>query len=426
MTGQPAPSLPQRGIMQQRLTAELIRRLTEEHAPARDTVVFDTAFPRFALRMKPSRGAASPWASWYFVRYVGRDGRERKIKVGSPATMSLDQAKRAARTVLAQVDAGGDPARERAETRAAWTVADATSAYFDSADFRRKGDRTQIEDRATARLHIVQHVGREKIADVDVPTVRRMIRAIEGDTRTNSRKRRLGGSGAARRAVRLLSAIFTWAVAEGRLGRNPIIGHLRLAGSGQREAVVSTADLARLFETMDEMIRQGSLRPLVRAFIICAALTGCRRNELRLLKWGDIDLDVRRLTIREAKGAKLARSGPRLETVSLHPIAAIALADIRPENVAAEQQVFVPRRGKLVEVNRDWRRVRDAAGLAPELVIHSLRHSLGTAGIVGGMSTLEVAKMLRHRNPSITARYVHLAEATQARLQDRAADTLLG
>ena len=42
------------------------------------------------------------------------------------------------------------------------------------------------------------------------------------------------------------------------------------------------------------------------------------------------------------------------------------------------------------------------------------------------MSTLEVAKMLRHRNPSVTARYVHLAEATQARLQDRAANTLLG
>ena len=412
--------------MQQRLTAELIRRLTERDAPTRDTVVFDTAFPRFALQLKPSRAAGQPWASWYFVRYVGRDGRDRKIKVGSPGTLSLDQARRAARSILAQVDAGGDPARERAETRAAWTVADAFGAYFANPDFARKADRSQVEYRAVARLHIIRHMGREKIADVDVPGVRRMIRAIEGDTRTNRRKKRLGGSGAARRAVRLLSATLTWAVAEGQLSRNPIIGHLRLSGGGQREAVINAADLARLFETMDDMMRQGNLRPLVRTFIICAALTGCRRNELRQLTWADVDLDARRLIIRGAKGAKLAQSGPRLETVSLHPIAATALAEIRPENATAEQQVFIPRRGKLVEVNRDWRRVRDAAGLAPELVIHSLRHSLGTAGIVGGMSTLEVAKMLRHRNPSVTARYVHLAEATQSRLQDRAANTLLG
>jgi integrase len=399
--------------MQERLTAALVRHLTEDAAPSRDTVVFDVSYPRFALRLKPARSPGAPWASWYFVRYVGRGGRERKIKVGSPATMTLDEARRAARAVLARVDAGGDPARERGESRAAWSVAEAIAAYFKSPEFSRKGHRTQQEDGATARLHIVRHLGREKLTDVDIPAVRRMIHAVGADTRTNSRKRRLGGTGAARRAVRLLSAVLSWAVGEGRATRNPIIGHLRLAGDGQREAVITAPELAQLFEAMDEMVAAGQLRPQVRAFIICAALTGCRRNELRLLKWSDVDLESRRLVIREAKGAKLARSGPRNESVSLHPIAASALTIIRPEPVAPEQPVFVPRRGRLIEVNREWQRVRQRAGLKPELVLHSLRHSLGTAGIVAGMSTLEVAKMLRHRNPSVTARYVHLAEATQ-------------
>lgn len=130
-------------------------------------------------------------------------------------------------------------------------------------------------------------------------------------------------------------------------------------------------------------------------------------------------------TLRNAKGVKLARSGSRIETVSLHPIVAEALTAIRPEAVEAGQLVFPPKRGRLLAINREWHRVREAAGLNPELVLHSLRHSLGTAGIIGGMSTLEVSKMLRHRNASMTARYVHLAEATQARLQDRAAETLL-
>ena len=34
--------------------------------------------------------------------------------------------------------------------------------------------------------------------------------------------------------------------------------------------------------------------------------------------------------------------------------------------------------------------------------------------------------MLRHRNISVTQRYVHLAEASRSRLQDRATDFLLG
>ena len=71
-----------------------------------------------------------------------------------------------------------------------------------------------------------------------------------------------------------------------------------------------------------------------------------------------------------------------------------------------------------MSVNHDWRRIRSEAGLPDDLVLHSLRHSIGTAGIVAGMSTAEVGKMLRHRSPTVTARYIHLAD--RSRLQDRA------
>jgi len=412
--------------MQERLTAALVRRLAEEEMPTRDTVVFDALLPRFALRLKPPSSVGRPWSSWYFVRFVGRDGRERKFKVGSPATMSLDDARRAARSILAKVDGGGDPARDRDSERAVWTIADMVSAYLDSPEFARKAERTQAEDRATASLHIVHHLGRHKVSAVDVPMIRRLMRAVEEDQRINSRKRRLGGAGAARRIVRLLSAMLTWAVGEGRLGRNPIVGNLRLSGDRQREAVLKPHDLGRLFQTMDDMVADGTLRPIARAFIICAALTGCRRDELRRLRWNDVDLPSRRIVLRDSKGTKLARSGPSVETVSLPPLAVAALAQIVPNESAPGNLVFCPQRGRSIAINRDWNRVRDRAGLSPELVLHSLRHSLGTAGIMGGMSTLEVSKMLRHRNPSMTARYVHLAEAGAARLQDRAAATLLG
>ena len=111
--------------------------------------------------------------------------------------------------------------------------------------------------------------------------------------------------------------------------------------------------------------------------------------------------------------------------VSLPPIAAAVLAALRREDASDTDRVFVPLRGRMIAVNHDWHRIRTKARFPPDLVLHSLRHSIGTAGIAAGLSTAEVGKMLRHRNIAVTQRYVHLAEASRSRLQDRAIGHLI-
>ena len=409
--------------MQERLTAARVRQLTEAsqgQAPLKDTVVFDTVLPRFALRLKPPRpGHPEHWASWYFVRYVAPDGRERKYRVGSPATMDLDEARKAARAILRRVDEGGDPAADRAELRAAWTVREAVDAYLASPDFARKSRKTRACDTGTLNNHVCHRLAKEKLNALDVPAVRQLVRAIESDTQLNNRKRRLGGSGAARKVVRVLSALFTWAVSEGRLSRNPIIGNLRLAGDGVRETVITDpTQYAALLRTLGELVAAGKLRAQSRVFFIAAAFTGMRRDELRTLRWGQVDLIERRITLTTTKGAKLARAGVKIEMVSLPPVAAAALAEMRPDDVGPDEQVFVPRRGAAIEINRDWLQVRAAAGLPTDLTLHGLRHSVGTVAVIAGLSLPEVQKLLRHRTVATTTKYIHLAD--RARLQDRA------
>ena len=412
--------------MQTKLSASLVHRLTEAEPPARDASYFDTQVPRLALRVKPPRRTGERWAALYFVRYTAPGGAERRLKVGDPRTMALGEARVAAKSMLAKVDSGGDPAMARAAARAAWTAREAWTEYEASSEFAKKVKRSQAEDKATARLHILRHIGAVKLAEIDVPAVRRLHRAVEGDQRTNSRKRKLGGPGAARRAVRVLSAMLTWAVGEGELARNPIIGQLRLSGGGERTAILDQPEqYKRLFETMDAMVADGRLRTQVRAFVVLLAATGMRRNEARTLLWGDVDLAARRITLRNPKGAKLAREGASNETVSLPPSAAAALSAVRPDDAVDTDPVFMPNRGNLIAVNHDWKRIREEAELPADLVLHSLRHSIGTAGIVAGMSTAEVGKMLRHRNIVVTQRYVHLAEASRSRLQDRAIEQLI-
>src|SRR5262249_5924038 len=280
--------------------------------------------------------------------------------------------------------------------------------YLASPDFARKSDKTRACDAATLRNHVCNRLGNEKLSALDVPAIRRLIRAIEQDTRSNSRRRRLGGAGAARKATGGLSAVLTWAVGEGRLVRNPIVGNLRLAGDGIRETVLTQPqEYAALLRAMDELVASGKLRPQSRAFLTAAAFTGMRRDELRKLRWGQVDLSERRITLRNTKGARLARSGIKTELVSLPPIAAVALAAIRPEDAGPNEQVFAPVRGAVIAVHRDWTRVRTAAGLPSELTLHGLRHSAGTVAVMAGLSLPEVQRLLRHRNLTTVQKYIH-------------------
>jgi integrase len=408
--------------MKTKLTADMVRVLAERVPPEREQIFYDTQVPRFALRVRPPVTQSRPWASSYLIRYTGRGGRDTKHIIGSPATMELDAARKEARAKLALVDRGGDPAADKQALRARWTVTQAAEAYIASDEFRSKTPAGQATETATLRLHVIHRLGREAIGELDIPAIRRLVRAIERDTRTNARRRQLGGTGAARKAARLLSTMLSWCVAEGRLERNPLLGTmkvLRLAAENQRAAVITEPEqYARLFAAMDAMVGDGTLRAFSRAFLTAAALTGMRRGELQALTWGQFDLTRSRITLTVSKGARLARGGIKQEVVALPAFAAAALAAIRPDGAEDAERVFVPRRGEKIEINRDWIRVRDQAGLPAGLTLHGLRHSAGTVAVMSGLSGPEVQKLLRHRSISTTARYIHLAN--QARLQDRA------
>jgi integrase len=405
-----------------KLTPAFVRRAVSEIPPEREAHYLDQDLPRHYLRVRPPTRPGKPWPAECRVRYTLPGGRRVWLTTGNPRTMDLPALRAAARAALAIADAGSDPAAARSARQAAWTGRHLWEAYRASPEFARFQPAVAKIVTANFTLHILPRIGNERLAAIEVPMVRRLLRAITTDTRTNSQRRRLGGAGAARKVVRLLSAALTWAVGEGQLERNPMRGGgLRIESDGQRETVITeAAQYGALFAAMDTMVAAGKLRPSVRAFLICAALTGMRRNELRTLCWSQVDLAQRRITLTTSKGAKLARRGPKTETVSIPPLAAAALVGIRPANAAPEDRVFVPRTGGVLEVNRDWRRVRTAAGLPSDLTLHGLRHSVGTAAVLAGLSGPEVQALLRHRSIGTTQRYIHLAEIATNRLQDRA------
>jgi integrase len=404
-----------------KLTPAFVRRVVSEIRPTKEISYADQDVPRHYLRVRPGP-EGKPWPAECRIRYTLSGSRRVWLTTGNPRTMDLASLRRAARDALAIADAGGDPAAERTARNAVWTVRQLWEAYRTSPEFARCTP--VVRDNVTAKftLHILPRIGNERLTAIDVPMVRRLMRAIHTDTRRNTRRRKLGGPGAARKTARVLSAVLTWAVGEGQLERNSLSGGaLRLEGDGVREVVITEpAEYLALFAAMDRMVAARELRPAVRVFLICAALTGMRRSELQTLTWQQVDLVQRRITLANSKGARLARRGLKSEIISIPLVAAAALTEILPVDVMPDDRVFPPQSGRAVSVNKDWQTVRVAAGLPAGLTLHGLRHSLGTAAVLNGLSGPEVQALLRHRTLGTTGRYLHLAGAITSRLQDRA------
>jgi integrase len=338
--------------------------------------------------------------------------------------MTVDEARKSAKTTLAIVDNGGDPKAAQDQGRAAPTVRELAEQYLASPEFNKKTAKVQTCDRSRIEAHILHRIGGEKVEGLTAASARRLKQQITTDTRRNSRKRQLGGPGAARKTLRLLSAMLAWAKAEELIMVTPFaLRDLKLGGDGARDAVITEpAEYARLFATMDEMVGQGILRREVRAFIVLLASSGLRRGEAWLLRWGQVDLSRRQITLTSSKGAKLAQQRGRpatTEIVGVPPIAAAALAELMPEQFSPDDLVFSPSRGAQLAVNHDWLKVREAAGLPAGLTLHGLRHSVGTIGAISGMSMPELQALLRHAQPGTTARYLHMARVSGG-LADRA------
>jgi integrase len=415
--------------MQKRLrAAEVANLLATDHH--KDTSYFDTELARFALRVKPT-GKAS-----YFVRYTSKEtGRETRIVVGDAQALTLEEARKAARRLLAEVDAGGDPKVDRDQDRREWTFADLWSSYSNSDAYRCHAAKSQTCDRSRWNVHLSHRLGKLKLSTFDVPAAKRLYDAVSkpklGHDTGSRGVRSVGGSGTARKALRLVSAMLSYAVEVGQLRQNPLIGQFRIQGDNRRETILAKDGYALLFATMDDWVCEGRLRAVSRDALFFIAATGCRRGEAINLCWRHVDFPSRIATL-QPNEHKTGKRTQKPRKIGLVP-AVVELLKQRARDAGLDEDdagtsdalVFPPTEGQVLNLNRDWVRIRTHLGLPSDLVIHSLRHSMASHAAMAGLSPHELMSALGHRQVSTVTRYISFAEE-QARVHDRAAQAALG
>ena len=249
------------------LTKAIIDRLTLPDGK-RETIVFDKALPGFGLRIR--EGGKRTWIAQYRI-----GTKQRRVTLGTAATLDVDEARRRARAALAAVHLGGDPQAEKVAARAPkareMTLGDIVDRYLTYAERKLKASTF-----SGIVLHLRKHW--KPLHSHDVRNLeRRHVAAELGRIASNS------GPYGANRSRAALSALFAWAIGEGLVDTNPVIGTNKATDEIARDRVLTDEELVQIWRHVGE----GDYGAIIRLLI----LTGQRRQEVAAVTWNEIDLE---------------------------------------------------------------------------------------------------------------------------------------
>ena len=202
---------------------------------------------------------------------------------------------------------------------------------------------------------------------------------------------------AANRSLPVLSVILKGAEALGHRtdASNPCIGIKRHRLRG-RSRFLTSREVHRLGAALDA---HEARAPAAVAVVRLLLLTGARQGEIRGLQWRDYREG--NLYLPDSK------TGPR--TVWLSSAARSVLDSL----LQAGRWVFPKPCGSgpmsTEALYRHWRILRDNADL-PGVRLHDLRHSYASFALRQGETVLTIGRLLGHRDPNTTLRYLHFAD----------------
>ncbi len=154
------------------------------------------------------------------------------------------------------------------------------------------------------------------------------------------------------------------------------------------------------------------------AMFVIAAFTGLRMGELLALRWRDIDLSGKRLTVERAvsDGKEMTSTKSRhIRTVPIVGQVAEALEHLqgRDNFSSRDDLVFCRTDGKALDrssVRKRFIRAQETAGVRVRR-FHDLRHSFGSMAI-NKFDAVKVQHYMGHASLSTTERYMHARSRT--------------
>ena len=193
--------------------------------------------------------------------------------------MNLEDARKQAKIIFGKVVNGKDPATEKTDARAeaSRTIDAIIAAYLEA---RQSEIRARTYSSSKYQLETLwKPLHKLTVGAVNRSAIAAQVNAIAKDC----------GPVAANRARSTLSGMFAWAIGEGLCDENPVVGTNKKTENGPRERALSDSETAALWMAASD----NHFGQIVRLLL----LTGCRREEIGSLRWSEIDMAGRTITL---------------------------------------------------------------------------------------------------------------------------------
>jgi integrase len=364
------------------LSRSFIERATCDSGKAK-VDYFDTDQRGFMLEIRRSGGKT------FYQRYTDERGRERQYKIGPADILSLDQARKKARIILAQALLGDDPQARRRELREIPTLAELVrDRYLPHVKAYKRSWRT---DETVFRVHILPLIGSKPLDEITGDAIADVIQRM---------RERGYASGTTNRVLILIRFIFNlarkWKIPG--VKDNPTFG-LNTAPDVQRDRFLTPEETQRLIASINiDENRSAALT------IMMLLLTGARRNEVSHAKWDYIDWERRTLLVPISKTGK-----PRAIALNGRAMALLRSIPRQGDNPYIFPSPLTGR--PCPSLHFPWTRIKERA-ILDDLRLHDLRHSFASFLVNEGVSLYVVQGLLGHTQPRTTQRYAHLAQDT--------------
>jgi integrase len=336
---------------------------------------------------------------FYFVKRM--DGKPTRVRLGTVAQLSVDQARKAAAKFVGRVAEGGNPQEEHRAKRQEPTLGALFAHWLEAHSKPRK--RTWREDERKFTKYVPTHWHGRKLSAIRVVDVVAWHQKIG----------REHGRYQANRCLELLTTLYSKAFEVGYIGPNPCKA-VAAFPEESRERYLLPNEMQAFFAAL------AAQEEIWQHFFLLCLFTGARRGNVASMRWEEIDLPggVWRIPASKFKNGRPA-------VVALSP-PAITILETRLQGANGSEWVFPSGRSHnhVVDPRKAWARIL-AASKITDLRMHDLRRSLGSWQAALGSSLLVIGKSLGHADLKSTQVYSRLQLEPIRESISKAADAMM-
>ena len=301
--------------------------------------------------------------------------------------------------------------------------------------------RTLLDYKSCIRLYVTPRIGNMPIQAIRPSTITKLYRDLL--TRGGRDGQPLAVATVTHLHAVLRKAFRDAVVVDELIGSNPVERAKRPRAQAHEPGTVWTVAQLRAFLAAARQHR-------LFTFFHVAAYTGARRGELLNLRWTDVDLDAKKITI---TGSTAVIAGERVNGTTKS--GRTRLVSIDDETVSVFKQHKADQAADQLHAGDSWRGVRDGyvfttgwgepiypdtvtslmtklvcahnepeegphpKGPLPHARLHDLRHIHATTLLLSGVPVHVVAARLGHADPAITLRvYAHIIRTAETAAAD--------